>query len=78
MDGKDLPLVAMMDFVNDVQLEQSILEGVARVVPYMLDKSKPFSEDTNQEVAQFISHLPISLILACHCQGCVSLAFVGL
>ena len=36
-----LPLVAMMDFLDECSLEQEILEGVARVVPFSLDKSKP-------------------------------------
>lgn len=41
----ELPLVAMMDFLDDVSVEQEVLAGVARVKSYMLTPEKEIPQE---------------------------------
>lgn len=43
----ELPLVAMMDFLDDVSVESEVLKGVAKVKPFMLTPDKEIPQEVS-------------------------------
>jgi hypothetical protein len=43
----ELPLVAMMDFLDDVSVESEVLYGVARVKSFMLTPESPLPNEVH-------------------------------